>query len=762
MKKLLLIISCVLFSGIFFFSPVKAESPTPAPTFPAFPTLTIPDPVPACYVGGITGSHDETIYPPNSACYAEVKRTQSKIKDYTKTCIKEPIVTYEDIRGVDGYGNSYQECFGVDGFPCDIYITVETDISKAELGSYGPSYDTLLTSSTSADLIAKKYLFNSLFDRPYFSTEDTPREAWRTYWRLLPFNEQANLTAQFINLVLLPNYLDNDTLKRINNTKYQYINSKGKIKEITVKKLAGLLPKCLKTEPVCADYISKYNNLNQETKDAYDSIIPLSFNNLRGFIALSPPSFPPRPAVIGTVSRESIPYIEPIFSGLLSSKYGLLANLQPDWLFTKSIDDLTDTNTGYDLTTGKDNYISGQFQGSFGDISLNPTVLDNADISSCPDLPDVYNISAPRTFPKNKFNDDPNHFQEIQILGSTLTWTLDHPDPSKKCILRNSSNRCIDWEYFCASPASVCGNNNNQCCQYIVTGSGTGKALTVFNNPKTTDIKQAVVGNQETSLYNTLIASAFITPTPVDKKIDAPTSTHINKTTEYSGSSSVSNPENPIIRENNLAQDIVHIIQNCWLVPSDQQSSSKCGLLQRPSGTCPGVADSAVDPKYLGSFKTNFINLANRWTQTCTGPENNLADECYDYVASEAKKAGVNPAFALTIWLNESGASNYCFSGPTTQDLGINLPDLYKNIVGQVEVFLKMAKERLCEGQSGFNEPMHGWLSRFQSHAGICDPTDPIATQYYFDVKDTTWSWLTGCSNASTFGITWPTDTSCP
>lgn len=174
------------------------------------------------------------------------------------------------------------------------------------------------------------------------------------------------------------------------------------------------------------------------------------------------------------------------------------------------------------------------------------------------------------------------------------------------------------------------------------------------------------------------------------------------------------------------------------------------------------VPDSAVDSKYLGSFKSNFIDLANRWATGCEGSENNMAEECYNYVASEAKKAGVNPAFALTIWLNESGASNYCAGGETTQDFGINLSDIYQNIVEQLKAFLNMAKQKLCDSVPGFVEPMHGWLSRFQSSAGVCNPSDQTATDYYYEVMGTTWSFLTNCVKNERFGITWPTDMSCP
>lgn len=174
------------------------------------------------------------------------------------------------------------------------------------------------------------------------------------------------------------------------------------------------------------------------------------------------------------------------------------------------------------------------------------------------------------------------------------------------------------------------------------------------------------------------------------------------------------------------------------------------------------VPDSAVPSKYLGSFKENFIDLADRWSQKCPGPENNMAEECYNFVASVAQKEGVNPAFALTIWLNESGASNYCEGGETTQDMGVNLSEIYQNLPEQVLKFTQLAKQQFCSGMSGYTEPMHGWLSRYQSSAGTCDPSDTVASQYYYDVMNTTWSWVTGCPKNGKFGIQWPTDFSCP
>lgn len=184
------------------------------------------------------------------------------------------------------------------------------------------------------------------------------------------------------------------------------------------------------------------------------------------------------------------------------------------------------------------------------------------------------------------------------------------------------------------------------------------------------------------------------------------------------------------------------------------------------SDSCPAVPDSQIPGEYLGYMKEHFMWLADIWCAGCTGSENNLAEECYNYVVSEAVVAGVNPAFALTIWVNESGASNYCCGGSTTQDFGYNIPSLYMNLEGQLEGFLGMAQQQYCVGIPGFTENMHRWLSRYQSSTGGCDPNDPVATDYYEDVRDFTWQVVTEpirvCVVGTSFGIDWPTDSSCP
>ncbi|OGM21462.1 hypothetical protein A2955_02555 [Candidatus Woesebacteria bacterium RIFCSPLOWO2_01_FULL_37_19] len=188
-----------------------------------------------------------------------------------------------------------------------------------------------------------------------------------------------------------------------------------------------------------------------------------------------------------------------------------------------------------------------------------------------------------------------------------------------------------------------------------------------------------------------------------------------------------------------------------------------------PKGICPNVPDSQVPGKWLGTMKTGFINSANLW---CAGRGENLAEECYNYVVTESINAGVNPAFSLTIWLNETAASNYECSGSGAQDFGINDSSIAMNIIAQLERFLVLPYSSLylsCrqEALSRGLDPMFGFLRIFRAGL-VCDLTQNDTNpgwDYYNDLKNFTWPLVTGpirvCSGAR-FGIQWPTDFACP
>lgn len=173
------------------------------------------------------------------------------------------------------------------------------------------------------------------------------------------------------------------------------------------------------------------------------------------------------------------------------------------------------------------------------------------------------------------------------------------------------------------------------------------------------------------------------------------------------------------------------------------------------------ISDSAIPSKYQGVFKDNFIRMTRDWSEKpeCQGLENTMADECYNDVVKRSADKGVNPAFTLTIWLNETGASNYCESGATAQDFGIRIASIFQNFGEQLDHFLGLPFSGTyvsCSNEAGWDSRMHAFLSRFRS--GGCDPTNSDGNIYYNDIKTTTWSWVSNCSSLPS----WPTDTSCP
>jgi len=100
------------------------------------------------------------------------------------------------------------------------------------------------------------------------------------------------------------------------------------------------------------------------------------------------------------------------------------------------------------------------------------------------------------------------------------------------------------------------------------------------------------------------------------------------------------------------------------------------------SQTCSNSALEGINMPLPNNIRGNFMDLVSRWVDGCTPNNTTLAsiENKYDQVTQQAYQAGMNPVFALSIWLNESGASNYqclCHMGnDTAQDFGQNRPEL--------------------------------------------------------------------------------------
>lgn len=650
-------------------------------------------------------------FPPNDKCWNHFKNVQSEINKFQKTCIYQPVVQYTSTRLA--VGNDQDQPFikcgngpvdekwswGVPGGSdpeCAVSMLVYTDVRDATLGSYGPSAEE--RSDKSSDFIAQNYLYSSLFERPNNLTdgsEENNRESYRTYWRLLPASNQANLRSFILNMA-------ND--KQLDDIHFEFTDSNGGKNETSFQKLYdGLKTQvilfwhwpfirigCLVDYPVCPEFAQAIDELKPNLESltnsilkavptnidatllnkataalglnldgAYTAFTPLDFNSLRAYIVrkadqkendyYTDPFWEPKlkddknasrygnknKPPLGLISKENLPYLAAIYQGLLSPKYGIIPSVQPSWVsekYTTKESDLYDYKAGNKpedypevkiskknvlenakneitaVSTNPFGWIKEKVTGLFKDEDTklngyNPPnkgdddAADNEDgdiksayvnFKSCP-LPVSYHILSPKTAAKTPYD----HHQVVTINGTHLQWAYNPESFPTTIPCYNSHGKAI--------PGSVCGcsacqdtmeqfhHDGDDCTCYKrkwnVTGIEDGKALTVLNNPKQTDIKNAVVQNDKYSLFKTLLPDAVSKKKITDASIDAPVAYHFSSylagggtATSPNGTSKVFNPAEPINRINNRAQDTMHLLQNCWTVPEKLQNSPRCKL----------------------------------------------------------------------------------------------------------------------------------------------------------------------------------------
>ncbi len=358
------------------------------------------------------------------------------------------------------------------------------------------------------------------------------------------------------------------------------------------------------------------------------------------------------------LSRENIPYVGAIYQGLLSPKFGILASLQPSWLIDtyatpggiisdyKRGNAATDTPEVKLAKIGFLDFITQQIGNSPAQIASNTVgwiyeqvkdlftkeedtklkgytkndedlpkeiaKLGYVNYKSCP-LPVSYHLLSSKTAPDKSIvppGESPydDHHQVVTIMGDELKWTF-----APSCKSREEKEDCDQYGRNCVIKRTECPDNHKTypegedvCCtrKWKVYGVRHGKALAVLNNPKETDIKNAVVQDSKFSLYKTLIPDAFNKKKITDASIDAPYAAHYSAylddkrtATAPNGQSRIINEVEPINRINNRAQDTTHLLQNCWTLPEDQQNSPRCKLALVESATestCTGEAFSKI------------------------------------------------------------------------------------------------------------------------------------------------------------------------
>ena len=242
-------------------------------------------------------------------------------------------------------------------------VRLLVNYSQLQLGGLGP--DHAAWNSTPLDNLARGYPYNALADKPLTITEDTPKEAFRTWWRLLSLRQQIEAKAEFFQRFRLQD-------PPIFDSEFAYSQG-GSTQTYTISELENVLPDCLRLFPIpnrcgiTTDSLTPeqtYYSLPEATRAMYDAFLPFDFDNVRGYLALQYKD--PTDFLSGEnrnragVLADNLPYIQALVDILSNKVGGILTALSPQWLNTLR------TNT---LPTSKDYTI--EYEES-GDIDLTP------------------------------------------------------------------------------------------------------------------------------------------------------------------------------------------------------------------------------------------------------------------------------------------------------------------------------------------------------------------------------------------------------
>lgn len=675
----------------------KPCTSSPIPTITPTPVI---EPVP---VNDKICPNNGTVYPPNSLCYDKVTTLETEkigvnlidsdnsIITYPLTCIPAPTVTYkETITGQISDIEAFLRALPPRA------VTVSSDFSEAQLGFLGPNSKAL--ASGNPDQLAKNYLYNALFDSPG-AKPDASRESFRTFWRMLDSLSQAQLKAYYLQ-----------------NTKehtYFYVGKDFKQREVKISDLKKKLPDCLKTYDInrCWTnsleskdkkyYLDDYLGLDEETKEQYDALLPFDFNNMRGYIANGT-----------SIAEENIPYLRAILSGLkgyredIKTPYyipgigfvsipktvipGLFDYYTPSWAL-RPLDPYP--------TLGDNPSLLNLFQYPIiNAVSLANGVAGGL-FSYCTPQSSS-SVSSPKTYPSDTLLD---FTQIVDIPKLHPVLISQTPD---ECICKASDRYCYYRQ--CGSYASDSFSCNLRGCDFIkgestyeLTGTGTGIATTVFNNPNITNLTDLVAGGeplitttskigilqQLINLYNSasdklvhpvqpsfykMLLPDFASESASPKKlVSAPTIENTASPVPANENVSVTvSGSDTIYRENNLAQDTMHLLQNCWLVPADQQTSSKCGVKKPIVGECA----LSEEPLTETCNKASFAEYASGLSSTLSSFVPNVPPELSAVYAAAEKETGVSCVILAAIHYRE-GSNGLCTSLISGRKIGAEEPD---------------------------------------------------------------------------------------
>ena len=496
-------------------------------------------------------------YREGDPCEKESSFIHNTIPEYPVTCQNTPSVSY------------HRESRTPPPDPNKAIVKVESDISLAELGGFGPNLEAINTRSP--DALAAFYPFNALFDKPPNTSPFNERESFRTYWRLLSSLQQANAKAV---------YLTQANQDKINNQTFIFYNKKDQKKEWTIKELYNKLPGCLKKYPVCQDYQEKYQNLNINTQEAYDALMPFNFDNLRGYEVIKYNS--PGGGTVTHIMTENLPYIAAINQGFLDPQTGLLNTLSPSWLNPIRQEKFTTDST---IKQEQETSLVGKIE-------------NFTKIIKCQNPPTGYNLPAPLTFPKGLNNP-----------GNTLEQTFEIPITTRTETKTDSLGRTYKI--------------------YISEGDGEGTtSVQVLNNPKQKDISLGISEDTSSSLFHMFTTAASQQPYQ-DKNIHAPTSERTGEPVNpNSGDVSVEQPETDIARKGGEPHVKLCELRNKWFIPASLQRNINCqdpNLSElNPTITPPPMGDICA---IASAYNVPCCHLGGIWA-TESGQSDQVSGSC--------------------------------------------------------------------------------------------------------------------------------------
>jgi hypothetical protein len=141
-----------------------------------------------------------------------------------------------------------------------------------------------------------------------------------------------------------------------------------------------------------------------------------------------------------------------------------------------------------------------------------------------------------------------------------------------------------------------------------------------------------------------------------------------------------------------------------------------CGILTNviEPVTCENCSSKFPTASSTLLLKAHFVDVASRWI----GSGNPLAEEKFNAVVNAAVAAGVNPVFALSSWLLESGASNY--DGICLKLGGGDPSSTYCNHLLDFGVFKDEIASGYTTGKSYFSEQLRQYLDLPGYYKDVC------------------------------------------